>query len=154
MIQDAAAIHPSDWEFRFRSGRLCLDFIATVGDRDHIGFDRWRDEGDFARWCVASGLFTREIAVTPEELYAARRLREALYRLVTQALTGANADPDDLSLLNAEAGRPPLVPELTAFGRPSDWSSAAPHEALRATVARDAIELLSGDALKDRKSVV
>jgi len=148
MIQDAAAIRPSDWEFRFRSGRLCLDFISTVGDRDHIGFDRWRDEGDFARWCVASGLFTREIPVTPDELDAARRLREALYRLVTQALAGASANPDDLGLLNAEAGGPPLVPQLTAFGRPRAWSSASPQEALRATVARDAIDLLSGDALK------
>src|SRR5262245_59118856 len=139
MVQDtAASIHPSDWEFRFRSGRLCLDFIATVGDRDHIGFDRWRDEGDLARWCIASGLFTRVIPVTRDELYAARRLREALFRLVTQALTGASADPDDLGLLNAEAGRPPLARALTAFGRPSAWSSATPQEALRATVARDA----------------
>ncbi|WP_119392061.1 CGNR zinc finger domain-containing protein [Taklimakanibacter lacteus] len=140
-------IHPSDWNFRFRSGRLCLDFIATMGDRDHLGFDRWRNARDLARWYVEARLLAREVAVSAGELDAARRLREALYRLVADALARKAPDESDLALVNAAAEKPPLVPTLTSIGRPSTWSSAAPHEAVLATVARDAIDLLSGSAL-------
>jgi predicted RNA-binding Zn ribbon-like protein len=140
-------IHPSDWNFRFRSGRLCLDFIATVGDRDHLGFDRWRNEADFVRWCGEAGLLGREFAVSGNQLEAARDLREALYRLVTGALEDVAPSPLDLARANAAAREPPLVPELTTIGQPSNWSSTAPHDAVLATVARDAIDLLSGGVL-------
>jgi predicted RNA-binding Zn ribbon-like protein len=140
-------IHPSDWNFRFRSGRLCLDFIATMGDRDHLAFDRWRNADDFARWCAAARLLGHDIAVSEAELAAARDLREALYRLVTDALDHKTPDPVDIARANEAARNPPLAPELIAIGQPSIWSSAAPHAAVLATVARDAIDLLSGTAL-------
>ncbi len=142
------ALHPSEWNFRFRSGRLCLDFIATVGDRDNAGFDRWRSQRDFARWCVEAGLLGRETAVSPGQLETARRLREALYRLVADALAHQEPDPADLALVNETARKPSLVLELTAIGRASLRTLSAPHEAILATVARDAIDLLSGNSLK------
>lgn len=141
-------IHPSDWNFRFRSGRLCLDFIATVGDRDQMAFDRWRGAADFGRWCVAAGLLPQVIKITSAEIDSARRLREALYRLVRAALAQATPDPADLALLNRMARKAPLVPQLTALGGPSRWGSSTPHEAVLATVARDAVDLLSSDVMK------
>lgn len=141
-------IHPSDWNFRFRSGRLCLDFIATVGDRDHLSFDRWRGQTDFGRWCVAAGLLHEAIEVTTAELDNARRLREGLYRLLLAALAQGTPDPADLALLNRMARQAPLVPQLTALGGPSRWESDAPYDAVLAMVARDAVDLLSSDALK------
>jgi len=143
-----ADIHPSDWDFRFRSGRLCLDFIATVGDRDHMGFDRWRSIDDFGRWCIEAGLIPREIAVTGDQVDAARRLRETLFRLVTAALTGTRPNPIDMHLLNAAARTPALIPQLTAIGQPQAWTSDSHFEAVLATVARDAIGLLSSPALQ------
>lgn len=141
-------IHPSDWNFRFRSGRLCLDFIATVGDRDQMAFDRWRGEADFGRWCMAAGLLPQAAAVTSAELDNARHLREALYRLVRAALAQATPDPADLALLNRMARNAPLIPQLTALGGPSRWDSDMSYEAVLATVARDAVDLLSSDMLK------
>ncbi|MFZ5674580.1 MAG: CGNR zinc finger domain-containing protein [Pseudomonadota bacterium] len=141
-------IHPSDWNFRFRSGRLCLDFIATVGDRDHLSFDRWRGLEDFGRWCVAAGLLSNPVEVTAAELDDARRLRETLYRLVDAVLAGSAADPADLALLNETARKAPLVPQLAALGEPGSWHADAPFEAVLATVARDAIDLLSGHLTK------
>lgn len=142
------SIHPSDWNFRFRSGRLCLDFIATMGDRDHLAFDRWRKTEDFARWCLEARLLGERITVSTGELSAARELREAMYRLVAKALDHETPDPVDIARLNEAARKPPLTPELTAFGQPSNWSSMAPYDAILATVARDAIDLLSSDALR------
>lgn len=141
-------IHPSDWNFRFRSGRLCLDFIATVGDRDHLHFDRWRGSPDFGLWCVAAGLLSDPIAVTPAALDRARRLREALYRLVQAALAQDSADAADLALLNDWARKPPLAPQLTALGMARRWDAETPYDAVLATVARDAIDLLSGSMMK------
>jgi predicted RNA-binding Zn ribbon-like protein len=81
-----STILPRDWDFRFRSGRLCLNFVATVGDRAHTAFDRWRDENDFARWCVESGLLPKRILITRKQLVVARELRELIYGIVRCAL--------------------------------------------------------------------
>jgi predicted RNA-binding Zn ribbon-like protein len=143
-----AKLHPSDWDFRFRSGRLCLDFIATVGDRDHLAFDRWRLTQDFARWCVEAGLISKSRIVSDDQIDAARRLRETLFRLVTAALAGTRPNPIDLHLLNAAACTPALIPQLTAIGRRHEWTSDSPYEAVLATIARDAIDLLSGGSLE------
>jgi predicted RNA-binding Zn ribbon-like protein len=142
-----AKLHPSEWDFRFRSGRLCLDFIATVGDREHLAFDRWRTAQDLGRWCVEAGLIAKTRAVRDDQVDAARRLRETLFRLVTAALAGARPNPIDLHLLNAAARTQAFIPQLTAIGEPHEWASDQPYEALIATVARDAIDLLSGTAL-------
>jgi predicted RNA-binding Zn ribbon-like protein len=131
-----AKLHPSDWDFRFRSGRLCLDFIATVGDRDHLAFDRWRLTQDFARWCVEAGLISKSRIVSDDQIDAARRLRET------------RPNPIDLHLLNAAACTPALIPQLTAIGRRHEWTSDSPYEAVLATIARDAIDLLSGGSLE------
>lgn len=144
---DPAKLHPSDWDFRFRSGRLCLDFIATVGDREHMAFDRWRDEGDFGRWCVEAGLLASPIDLTGDEFDAARRLREALYRLMAAALTHTAPDPADLRLVNEAALRPAFAPQLAAIGQSHVWTSDSPFDAVLATVSRDAIDLLSGKAM-------
>lgn len=143
-----AQLHPSEWDFRFRSGRLCLDFIATVGDREHLAFDRWRGTQDFGRWCREAGLLPEPLLASAGEITAARELRETLYRLVTGALAGASSDPADLRLINAAARKPPLVPQLTAIGEPRAWTSDRPYEAVLATIAGDAIDLLSGASLE------
>ena len=142
--EKAAAIHPADWNFRFRSGRLCLDFIATVGDREHLAFDRWRTDHDFSRWCLDAQLIPREIDISNDQVTAARRLREALFRLVTSALTHGAPNPADLHILNEAARKPPLIPELTRIGESCTWISTTPYDAVLATVARDAVDLLSG----------
>lgn len=141
-------LHPSEWDFRFRSGRLCLDFIATVGDRDHLAFDRWQNTQDLGRWCLEAGLIAEALTVADDQIAAARRLRETLYRLVTAALARSAPDAADLAFVNSEARKPAFVPQLTAIGEPHGWTSEHPYEAVLATVAHDAIDLLSTPGLE------
>lgn len=142
-----AKLHPSEWDFRFRSGRLCLDFIATVGDREHMPFDRWRSAEDLGRWCMAAGLIPKAGVVSDGQIEAARELRETLFRLFTAALAGDRPSSTDLRLVNEAARKPAFVPQLTAIGQSHEWASDLPYESVLATVARDAIDLLSDPSL-------
>ena len=48
---------PGDvWEFPFRSGRLCLDFAATLGSRGQLNLERLREPGDLERWLAKADL--------------------------------------------------------------------------------------------------
>lgn len=135
-----------DWDFRFRSGRMCLNFVATVGDRAHTAFDRWRDEDDFARWCVEAGLLPK-IAITQRQLAEARELREAIYSVVQCALHSRPPKKKALYAVNRRAAPPDLTPQIEKIGRPPTWSSSSPFEAVLSMVARDAIDLLCGSQL-------
>jgi predicted RNA-binding Zn ribbon-like protein len=130
-------------EFHFKSGRLCLDFAATVGERWRRSFERLRDPSDLGRWMVEAGLLEREPQVTAPQLAAARRLREAIYRTARLAGSGT-PDTGDLELINDAAARPPLAPRLGSDGRRLAWLASEPVEAALATIARDAIDLVSG----------
>ena len=55
----AAIIHslpPEELRFHWKSGRLSLDFVATVGERWRRSFERLLGPEDLARWLVESGL--------------------------------------------------------------------------------------------------
>jgi predicted RNA-binding Zn ribbon-like protein len=67
-------------------------------------------------------------------------LREAINRL---ARPGVEPRPGDREELNRWAARAPLAPQLAAGGE-LVWVATRPAEAILATVARDAVDLLSG----------
>lgn len=146
-LPNADAISADEWEFRFRSGRPCLDLLATVGDRDGLAFDRWRVPADLGRWCREAGLLAEAPRVNPAQLEAARALREATHRLLCAALAGQAPAPSDLALLNDWARLPPLAPQLVDFGCPVATSAARPLQATLASVARDAVSLLADGPL-------
>ncbi len=125
-------------EFPFRSGRLCLDFSATLGGRYRGGFERLRSTDDLRRWLRDSGLSSRPAPLSEHYLEAARELREAIYRL---AHPKGKARAGDVATLNRWAGLPPLAPKLAADGTVSLQGSA---EGALSTLARDAIDLLTG----------
>ena len=54
-----------EWElvFRFTSGRLCLAFCATVGERWRRSFERLRTPADLTRWLVEAGLADAPVEV-------------------------------------------------------------------------------------------
>ena len=131
--------------FHWMSGRLCLDLVATVGERWRRSFERLRTTEDLARWLTATGVLTAQPAVTVAQLAAARELREAINRL---ARPGAATRPGDRDLINRWARLPAPSPQLTADGELA-WETGAPVEAVLAGVARDAVDLLSGP-LADR----
>jgi predicted RNA-binding Zn ribbon-like protein len=138
-----ALIHdlpPEELRFHWKSGRLCLDFVATVGERWRRSFERLLAPEDLARWMVDSGLAASPPPVSSRQLGAGRALREAINRL---ARPGIEPEPGDAHELNQWAARAPLAPQLTAH-RKLAWVADRPVEAILATVARDAVDLLSG----------
>jgi predicted RNA-binding Zn ribbon-like protein len=136
-----------DRDFRFRSGLLCLNFVATIADRSHAAFDRWQNEDDFARWCVEAGLLSRRIEITGRQLAQARELRETIYGIVRAALGSKIPNQNAIRILNRHAMHPGLIPKLTRIGKLPEWDSSRPFEAVLSMVARNAIDLLSSNRL-------
>lgn len=139
-----------DWElvFRFTSGRLCLSFCATVGERWRRSFERLRTTEDLSRWLNQAGLHpSGEAAVTSRLLRDARELREAIYRLARAAMASQAGNETDRELLNAWARRAPVSPQLGADNEPAVWTGPHPGAAGLATVAVDAVDLLSSPAV-------
>lgn len=131
---------PEELRFHWKSGRLCLDFVATVGERWRRSFERLLAPDDLARWMVESGLLVSPPKVSSSQLAAGRALREVINRLARPGVIPEPADPDEL---NRWAARAPLAPQLTAQSE-LVWVADRPVEAIFATIARDAVDLLSG----------
>jgi predicted RNA-binding Zn ribbon-like protein len=133
----------AELRFHFKSGRLCLDFVATVGERWRRSFERLRMPEDLGRWLVEASLLSCVPSVNESELEDARRLRESIYRMATRVGTG-RPQRRDLRELNRWAAKPPLQPRLGDDGRTVTWVGDRPVEAALAMIARDAADLLSG----------
>ena len=131
---------PEELRFHWKSGRLCLDFVATVGERWRRSFERLLTGGDLARWIVETGMVQTAPAVSSSQLGAGRALREAINRL---ARPGLEPEPGDRDEVNRWAARAPIAPQLTAQGKLA-WIAAPPVEAMFAAIARDAVDLLTG----------
>jgi predicted RNA-binding Zn ribbon-like protein len=119
-------------------GRLSLDFAATLGGRYRGGSERLQSPENMRSWLRASGLYRRPPSVGRRQVIAARKLREAIYRLVHPEREPRRVD---LATLNHWATRAPLAPRLAPDGT-ARWRGAV--EAALSTIARDAIDLLTG----------
>ena len=110
--------------FEFDSGRLCLDFVNTLGDRPE---EEPREEdlhtyADLVAWGEAAGIASedeaaeliREAARHPRNAHAAFAgaiaLREAMYRLFSAIAARTEPPADDLALVNR------AIAEATAHG--------------------------------------
>jgi predicted RNA-binding Zn ribbon-like protein len=136
-IQD---LPPEELRFHWKSGRVCLDFVASVGERWRRSFERLIEPEDLARWFVDAALAGESLAVSQRQLAAGRALRESINRL---ARPGLEPEAGDRARLNRWAAHAPLAPQLTEQ-RDLIWVSERPVEAIFATIARDAVDLLSG----------
>lgn len=143
VVMAAAIMHdlpPEELRFHWKAGRLSLDFVATVGERWRRSFERLACPEDLARWLTESGLLLEPPCVTERQLESGRSLREAINRL---ARPGTTPEAADRSEVNRWASHPPRAPQLTEQGE-LVWVSRQPVEAAFATIARDAIDLLTG----------
>lgn len=139
----------------FDPGALCLEFLVTGGPGPLARWETLNRPDDLRTWLAASRLHLdpAQVHVTAEALASARRVRDALWRLVRDAAHGTAREavedaeltptPADLAELNAAAARPPLIPRIAADGI-RDWQLPADAEQVVSTVARDAIDLLTG----------
>ncbi|WAZ26861.1 ABATE domain-containing protein [Streptomyces cinnabarinus] len=124
----------------FVCGHPALDFAATLRARRSTRFEMFVTPERLNAWYLESGLVDTITPGDEIDLRAATTLREAIYRLVTDRRLGEEFDAAALDTVNTAARKTPVTPQLTKAGRHTE---ATPEQAL-ATVARQAVELLSG----------
>ncbi|MFF5281900.1 CGNR zinc finger domain-containing protein [Streptomyces sp. NPDC012756] len=138
-------LHRDGQRFRFDAGALCLELLLTGGPGPVAGRYEVLDRVDgllgWVRDCrLPAGL---DPAVTDAELAAVREVRDALWGLALAQARGERLDPGALAVLNAAAAEPPLVALVQEDGTRA-WAPGATGTGLLATLARDAVELITG----------
>jgi predicted RNA-binding Zn ribbon-like protein len=132
--------------FIFRSGRLCLAFVATMGERWRGNYERLRDPADLARWYQQAGMLDEPIPITPGGLETAHRLREAIYRHAQHVIKNQPPAIHDEKVINAAASAPPLIPVLRSGTSRLTLPPTGTEQAALSTLARDAIDLFASPA--------
>lgn len=133
-------------EFRFRGGRPCLDFAATVVGRHREPVDQLSTAGEVGRWFQQAGLIAELPEVRNSEIATVGELREAIYRLVHPGTRGVPA-AEDIRTVNYCASHDGPYPVLAADGRSAADCSTHPVQACLSVLARDAIRLLTAGEL-------
>jgi predicted RNA-binding Zn ribbon-like protein len=130
--------------FPFRSGRLCLDFVATVAKRDIAEQELLATPDDLATWFHVASLPPTNRRISHEGLAAARELREAVHKLARARVDGDKPPRTAIRVVNAAAqpGTPGATLGLDAHT--AIPASSALLESLLAVIARDAVDLFSG----------
>lgn len=124
----------------FVCGNPALDFAATLRARRSARFEMLVTPDRLNAWYVESGVVDTLTPGGEGDVEQARTVREAIYQLVTARRLGEDFGGEPLAALNDAARKPPATPQLTPSGRRTE---ATPAQAL-STVARHAVELLSG----------
>jgi predicted RNA-binding Zn ribbon-like protein len=145
MSQPAAALgRPRSMEFRLGDRRPCIALVATLGDRGMPDpLERIPDPETLARWCVEGRFLPVSPRISGPELASARLLRETIYRAACALRQSQKPLSEDVATINLWAARSTLVPELTSDGRSAEWKSERTLSPVLATIARDAIDLLT-----------
>ncbi|QKW06795.1 ABATE domain-containing protein [Streptomyces sp. NA04227] len=135
---------PSAYEFRFDTGRICLDLLATAHPAERLD-----SVLGLRAWCAQAGLVPRGtalLAADPGWLTAFRELREHTGRLARAAVDGAAPVAGALDRVNSLARESPPAPRAVR-GVDGSLVRALHAEpgcaALLAVLARDAVDLLT-----------
>ena len=144
---NAESILQGEWaRFIFVAGRLCIDFTQTGGEtgkRAH--WERFHTPSDLSDWFSASPLHLDSVPVSHEDFATALSLREAIWR-AAQAIRQQEIPPAAVvDTINRIAAFPDLPPQLTRDGLEQAWRSPATATAILSLIARDAIDLFTGD---------
>jgi predicted RNA-binding Zn ribbon-like protein len=166
---------------KFIGGRVCLDFVNTVGARvslqrgkrsrdysDHVLRDKLQGYQDLLSWTQLAGLATpreaRHLSSAAERhphqaartLARAVKLRESLYRIFKSRLEGWRPDENDVDLLRQELSIAKARERLVRSGANGFvWTWDHSEDALDAVlwrVSQSAADLLtSGDLARLRQ---
>jgi len=139
----SGTVAPEELAFNFRSGRLCLAFVATVGERWRGNYERLRQPADLSRWYREAHLVNVAVPVTMPGLRAAREVREAIYDQARRVIGGRGWSREDEAVINAAAAYPGLVPVLRSGSMTLVPPPRGAERAALSTVARDAIDLFA-----------
>ena len=129
-------------EFKYVSGRECLDYAGTLKHRGGPESEELFTEPDrVSDWALQGGLVDVAIDVGDDDLVDAIALREAIYRIIVARMQGGRPEVGDVDLVNRHAGEPQLTPRLHQDGTVGREGTAAQ---LLARVAADLLDLLAG----------
>ncbi len=142
----------ADLAFRFTPGCLCLNLVATIGERGDRKIERLRNREDLAKWCQKAGILDELPRVETKELSSTKELREAIYRVTQAIISSDRPQLKDLETINFRAKFPPPVPQLLTENRTKVYRADRPIEAALSAIARDAIDLLSSSRINRIKA--
>jgi len=130
--------------YRFDPGALCLELLITGGPGEFRGHEVLHTPDDLAAWADRSRLTpTPALELDTADVTDARRLRDALWRIALARTGGEQAAAPHLAVVNRAASRMPLTPAVGPDGTRA-WAGTGTGAQLLSTVARDAVELLTG----------
>ena len=135
--------------FRFGLGHVALDLVATVADRPGRHVERLIEPTDLDRWLLEAGLVDAGPAQPPatrRQLTEARKLREAVYGILTAARAASAPEEADVSTLNTFARRQIAAPQVGSSLTLTKVSNNPVATAL-AEIARASVELVTGPEL-------
>ncbi|QYN22154.1 ABATE domain-containing protein [Amycolatopsis sp. DSM 110486] len=135
-------------ELRFDAGSRALDLVATLGRRPTAAIERLGDTARLDAWATGVGLPLLPGEANDAALSDAQRLREAVFGVVTDVMADAPVDPTAAATVEAYAvlaTEPPRL-ELAADGRLASSPRLRTSAQVLATVARDAIDVVTDSA--------
>lgn len=142
-----------DRQYRLRTGRLCLELVATLRSRmSEIPQDDIAETTRLVDWLATLGVHTSK-PPAQSDIAKFQALREAIYRLATAVTGAAHQDAPraaDIALINEHARHGAPVAQLCTTSSPQGRATLTTKVA-RPTVAqvltmlaRDAVDLLTG----------
>lgn len=132
--------------FIFISGRLCIDFTQTGGETGkRAAWEQFHQPSDVADWFAESPLQLEGIQVSLKEFEMGLSLREAIWRSAQAVMQGKTPLAQDIDTINQVASLPDLSPELIRDSLIQVWHAPATATAALSLIARDAIDLFSGE---------
>ena len=126
-------------------GRPALDLMWTGGlTRMRSYYERFDSAQGLAGWLAEAVLDGEVVAVDQRVLQAARDLREAVFDIIRARTVGSRVDPQWFATVNRVAAEPPLIPRVDPATARRSWVAPVTAVAALSTIARDAIDLLTG----------
>jgi len=141
--------HPKYSQFRFDTGSLSLNFVATVRHRGSQPRDLLSMPESLSKWLHLSGLVAPTASITLKDHKEALLLREAIHDTARSLVLNEEPSKNDIERINRAAEFPIAVPQLHIAADSIKWETAHPVNACLAVIARDAITLM-GDAERNR----
>lgn len=125
--------------------RIVLQFLMTGGlTPTRREFEQLHSPGDFDRWLRTVVAADDSDPATPQHLELAIELREAVFLTIRANTVEQRPITALVELINRVAARAPLSPLLGADGKTQEWRRPIHPSGALATIARDAIDLLTG----------
>jgi predicted RNA-binding Zn ribbon-like protein len=130
--------HPKYSQFRFDTGSLSLNFVATVRHRGAQQRDLLPTPEALNDWFQRAGCSSPDVRPSLQDYEEALSLREAIYRTVRSLICNETPREEDIACINVNAAYSLAVPQITTPLCSVHWKSMHPIRACLADIARDA----------------